>query len=388
MVSWWKAENNATDSLGTNNGVLTNISFATGKVGQSFNLNSAGSTVRIPASSSLDVGSKGGLTIEGWVNPADVTAGHPIFEWNSGSFGTCFWLSKWDGSLPAGSLYANLKDIGFSEHSIQSVGGIVQSNVFQHVALTYDQATATAALYLNGVVVIQQTVVVGLPLFTTSDAFIGYRPADGGAGSRFVGQIDELSLYSRALSPAEIQAICNAGANGKCVNHAPTAVNLLAATKKNQPISIPVEKLLALALDPDGDPLTLDAVTGTSTNGASVVLASGAVTYTPVTNFIGSDSFVYTVNDGHNGVASASVLVEVRDTNQISGNMLPLVAIPGGYQVSFLGIPNLTYTLQRATNMSGPWFTLGPVTANSIGLATFVDTNAPPGSAFYRTTYP
>jgi len=68
--------------------------------------------------------------------------------------------------------------------------------------------------------------------------------------------------------------------------------------------------------------------------------------------------------------------------------MLPLVQIPGGYQVSFLGIPNLTYTVQRATNVSGPWITLGPVTAGSTGLATFADTNALPGSAFYRTTYP
>ena len=33
--------------------------------------------------------------------------------------------------------------------------------------------------------------------------------------------------------------------------------------------------------------------------------------------------------------------------------MLPLVTIPGGYQVSFLGVPNFTYTLQRATNVSG-----------------------------------
>jgi hypothetical protein len=388
MVSWWKAENNTVDSLGTNNGVLTNVSFASGEVGQSFSFNSAGSAVRIPSSSSLDVGSKGGLTIEGWVNPADVIAGHPIFEWNSGSFGTCLWISRWDGGLPAGTLYANLKDIGFNEHPIQSVGGIVQSNVFQHVALTYDQASATAALYLNGVVVIQQTVVVGLPLFTATDGYIGYRPADGGAGSRFVGQIDELSLYSRALSPAEIQAICYAGVNGKCVNHSPTAANLAAATRKNQPISIPIEKLLALASDPDGDSLTVDSVTGTSTNGAAVSMASGAVTYTPVPNFIGNDRFGYTVNDGHNGAASASVLVQVRDTNQISGNMLPLVTIPGGYQVSFLGIPNLTYTLQRATSVSGPWVTLGPVTANSIGLATFADTNAPPGNAFYRTTYP
>jgi hypothetical protein len=45
---------------------------------------------------------------------------------------------------------------------------------------------------------------------------IGFRPYGGAAGTRFQGQMDEISLYSRALSASEIQAIYTSGSAGKC----------------------------------------------------------------------------------------------------------------------------------------------------------------------------
>ena len=47
-----------------------------------------------------------------------------------------------------------------------------------------------------------------------TDVAIGAR-GDNLAGS-FLGSIDELSVYNRALSQSEIQAIYNAGSTGKC----------------------------------------------------------------------------------------------------------------------------------------------------------------------------
>jgi hypothetical protein len=143
-----------------------------------------------------------------------------------------------------------------------------------------------------------------------------------------------------------------------------------------------------LASDPDDDPLDLISVSSSSTNGGAVNLAENQVTYTPRTNYIGLDRFTYTVSDGRCGTISAFVLLQVRSTNLISGNMLPPVTVSNGVQVSFLGLPNLTYTLQRSTNVSGPWIAIGPVPTAATGLGVFTDTNPPPSSAFYRTTYP
>ena len=153
-------------------------------------------------------------------------------------------------------------------------------------------------------------------------------------------------------------------------------------------MSIATAKLVVLAFDPPGNPLTLSAVSATSTNGGGLVLGAGAVTYRPPTNYIGADRFTYTVSDGLGGNASAFVLVSVKAGNLASANMLPPAPIPGGFQVGFMGLPGYPYTVQRATNVSGPWLILGTVTTDSTGLGSYTDTNAPPAGAYYRTTYP
>lgn len=171
------------------------------------------------------------------------------------------------------------------------------------------------------------------------------------------------------------------------VNQPPTAFNVTAATRQNVPMSIPTEKLLMFAFDPESDPLTVVSV-GASTNGAAVVLGGGAVTYTPVTGFIGTDRFAYTVADSWGGTGSAFVQVMVRPADQISGNMLQPITTDAGCVVRFAAIPGRTYTIQRAESLSGPWLTLTTVTVGPSGLGVYEDTNAPPAGAYYRTTYP
>jgi len=61
----------------------------------------------------------------------------------------------------------------------------------------------------------------------------------------------------------------------------------------------------------------------------------------------------------------------------------------GSTTVAFWGSPGLTYTIQRAADVSGPWTDLSTVVANpvgtpSLGQIQYID-NAPlVGSAFYR----
>jgi photosystem II stability/assembly factor-like uncharacterized protein len=173
-----------------------------------------------------------------------------------------------------------------------------------------------------------------------------------------------------------------------CTNHPPVASNLVAATKQNLAISIPIAKLLAFASDPDGDPVSVSAVSANSANGGTVVITGDVITYTPSASYQGGDNFSFTVSDGRGGNTSASILVQVRSADDISGNMLPPTSIPGGLRISFAGIPGRTYSLQRAPSVSGPWTTLSPVTVDSSGIASYDDTGAPPGSAYYRTAYP
>jgi CSLREA domain-containing protein len=70
--------------------------------------------------------------------------------------------------------------------------------------------------------------------------------------------------------------------------------------------------VLANDSDPDSDPLTITAVTQGAHGG--VANNSSSVSYTPNTNFIGSDTFTYTIDDGHGHTATATVTITVVDT--------------------------------------------------------------------------
>jgi VCBS repeat-containing protein len=65
--------------------------------------------------------------------------------------------------------------------------------------------------------------------------------------------------------------------------------------------------------DSDGDPLTLQLVSGTS-HGSLVLNADGSFTYTPDANWYGVDSFVYEISDG-TFTDTATVTITVNSVN-------------------------------------------------------------------------
>ena len=70
LISWWRADGDASDNAGTNPGTLQGGATATttGKVGQAFSFSGNGTYVSLgnPASLSLT----GAMSIEGWINPS------------------------------------------------------------------------------------------------------------------------------------------------------------------------------------------------------------------------------------------------------------------------------------------------------------------------------
>jgi len=220
LVSWWIGEGNSLDRVGGNNGTAQDVTFATGEVGQAFVFNGSSSDVQVPASTSLDVGTGDGFTLEAWINPANVSQRGTLFEWNTGDgttyWGVHFYIDPYTANgFEPGALYANVVDNSGGWHQVFSPGGAVTVNVFQHVALTYDKASGIATIYCNGVVVAQQNIGTFTPL-TSYDLYLGKRPMTQGETYFFAGLLDEASLYSRALSASEIQSIYNAGSAGKC----------------------------------------------------------------------------------------------------------------------------------------------------------------------------
>ena len=92
---------------------------------------------------------------------------------------------------------------------------------------------------------------------------------------------------------------------------APTANNDTATTDEDTPVDINV---LANDVEPDGDTLTVESVTQ-GANGTVSINLNKTIHYAPASNFFGSDSFTYTINDGHGGKSTATVNVTVNAVN-------------------------------------------------------------------------
>ncbi|MCW5631782.1 MAG: tandem-95 repeat protein [Rubrivivax sp.] len=96
------------------------------------------------------------------------------------------------------------------------------------------------------------------------------------------------------------------------VNDPPVAVADLATTARDTPV---VLQLAGNDTDVDLDALAVISVTVPS-HGTAVLNADGTVIYTPAAQYVGADSFTYTVSDGQGGTAVGSVSITVIAVNR------------------------------------------------------------------------
>jgi Ca2+-binding RTX toxin-like protein len=101
-------------------------------------------------------------------------------------------------------------------------------------------------------------------------------------------------------------------------NNPPVAGNDTVTANQNTALTIPVATLLANDSDPDGNPLSItavsNAVNGTislNDNGTAANGADDFVVFTPTSGFSGDASFNYTLSDGQGATASGTVTVAV-----------------------------------------------------------------------------
>ena len=218
IVGWWPGDGNANDIAGTNNGTLQGgaTATATGFDGTAFSFDGTNGFVQVPDSLVLKPTN---LTVEAWVRFAGLdSAGNSpagqqyiIFKQNTASsYFEGYSLNKARGG--SGDYFAFVVSSASAQTAeVDSAPGI-QTNVWYHVAAV--RGTNFIQLYVNGQLAGQATVGFAqnygtLPLYfgTSGQSYWDHK---------FKGSLDEVSLYYRALSAAEIVAIYTAGAGGKC----------------------------------------------------------------------------------------------------------------------------------------------------------------------------
>jgi subtilisin-like proprotein convertase family protein len=214
ILGFWRGENNVNDAIYGNNGTIQNSSFNNGIVGLAFSNNPYAwpngtyNGFDVPDQPAYELTNS--LTIEGWIKP-------------TGNGYNIFWRGDNRSGFDPYSLYMNLNNqvsfnIENSSGNSDSISATLAYNQWWHVAATLDGNTGSIKLYVNGTLVSQKTTAVRPfgALIPADHPGIGIANVNDGQNNfPFTGCIDEISLYSRALSASEVLAIYHAGSAGK-----------------------------------------------------------------------------------------------------------------------------------------------------------------------------
>ncbi|MHC4199985.1 MAG: LamG-like jellyroll fold domain-containing protein, partial [Planctomycetota bacterium] len=196
LVSWWKLDDGAgyvaSDSAGTNHGSLMNMDPATdwifGQVGAgALQFDGINDYVDAP-SLSLTTNA---ITIAAWVRHDAFTAAGERYVTVGAD--VAYLKRKSDGKLQLavklGGSYTTLE-----------LSGVLIEGAWVHIVGTFDDDTDTQRLYINGSQADEKTGVTG-----TMDAASGARMSS--LLEPFCGVLDDVRVYDRAISPAEVQAL-------------------------------------------------------------------------------------------------------------------------------------------------------------------------------------
>jgi hypothetical protein len=216
LLGWWTFDgknitNGRADDISgnSNNGTLVNIAtstfYKTGKIGQALNLDGINDTVTIDSIASSINKNEG--TFSAWVYARSYTGGSPF---------------QADGIIEVGSSASSNDGISLSPSSAANVsmnyrtGGVTTRATitnapirkWYHVAGTWN--SSTLSIYLNGA--LYNSVANGtLTSATLNQARIGSDSLGTANQDYFDGYIDDVRIYSRALSASEVAQLSNLG---------------------------------------------------------------------------------------------------------------------------------------------------------------------------------
>jgi Concanavalin A-like lectin/glucanases superfamily len=219
LVSWWRGEGTASDLAGEADGVLyRGVKFAPGKVGQCFAFDGISSGINVPDVPALALTNS--LTVEGWlfVPSAPSAPGMVLFRGDTRSGLDPYYVSVEPQEDTSGML---IFVVWGPDNTNASIKVPMPLGAWTHVAATLDDCAGLMRLYTNAVVAAELTTTIR-PLGALDPDYqpgigIGNHSSQPGRFNYpFRGLIDELSVYNRALSAHEIQAIYGAGSAGKC----------------------------------------------------------------------------------------------------------------------------------------------------------------------------
>src|SRR3989344_1475867 len=189
------------DSSGNNNtGTLINgPTWTTGKIGGALNFDGVDDYVDL--GNPLSMRPINQITISAWINPTDVSTSKTIVSKDTTGAVDYFFRVQGPGGVRC----------NFEGVVLDLIGNYILTNVWQHLTCTYDGSIVS--IYKDGILLSSSA--ASAVTYSDSGANINIgRRDEGGGGLYFPGLIDDLRIYNRALSQAEIQTDMNTAVGG------------------------------------------------------------------------------------------------------------------------------------------------------------------------------
>lgn len=204
LVAYWKMED-ATDALGTYNGTASNVTFSSGngKVNNGGGFNGSSSSVSISNNSAL---TPSAISVSFWVNfTSTPSSGNTVamIDKRDNSGGTAGWgvqLYNASGTLQI-QFFGNT-----NSNTPASFNWTPSTSTWYHIVFTKPTGTTASTLYING----SSQGTAGSQSFSNyaKSLYFGNRDA---SGSWLNGKLDEIGLWSREITGAEVTSLYNSG---------------------------------------------------------------------------------------------------------------------------------------------------------------------------------
>jgi len=215
IISYYKMEGNVLDSFGANNGTPTAITYAAGLVGQAAVLNGSTSFINLGDTDSLsfiDGTNDKPFSISYWIKTTDTK--FMIFSKLNSSYSNNEYFGYYNGGVLTWRLFSN----GSYDNITQNITtNAIISGAWVHVVHTYNGlGNGGMKTYINGTLVSSASIMTGTYVKmanTNNELWIGNYQAD--ANFKLNGQLDEMPIFNKELTAAEVSEIFAKGNSGQ-----------------------------------------------------------------------------------------------------------------------------------------------------------------------------
>ena len=221
ITNWWPGDDNALDIVGTNNGVALGVTNDIGEVNRAFTFDGNGSVSF--GTSTGNVGTND-FSIDFWVK-STYTGGlmallekRPVCSYEESFFG--FRLNT--GGVVTYEQSGDGVNFSVNMTSKKVVADGTFHQCASHVAQRNEYFSLCGWCFELGPGQSANGPTPGVTVISNNvDFYVGKAECyqNGDSTQEFIGDMDEIDLWNRALSPAEIEAIFKAGSEGKYNRH-------------------------------------------------------------------------------------------------------------------------------------------------------------------------